>query len=130
MYRWVDHTGEMELEIEATDESGVYAAAVEAIGELMRDEPSEERLERRIDVAARDRPALLAAALDELIFAAETEEFLPVRVEEIEAGPDRLRATVEGRRQHSSGLVKAATYHRLRFEHAGSGWRATVVFDV
>jgi SHS2 domain-containing protein len=130
MYRWVDHTGEMELEIEAADESGVYAAAVEAIGDLMREEQGGEPLERRIDVSARDRPALLAATLEELIFASETEEFLPVRVVDVEAGQDRVRVTVEGERQRPSGLVKAVTYHRLRFEPAGDAWRATVVFDV
>jgi hypothetical protein len=35
VFRWAEHTGELELEIEASGERGVYAAAVEAIAELL-----------------------------------------------------------------------------------------------
>lgn len=35
VFRWAEHTGELGLEIEASGERGVYAAAVEAIAELL-----------------------------------------------------------------------------------------------
>ena len=35
MFRWAEHTGELELEIEASGERGRYAAAVAAIAELL-----------------------------------------------------------------------------------------------
>src|SRR3954452_5779508 len=35
VFRWAEHTGELELEIEAASEHGVYEDAVRAMGELL-----------------------------------------------------------------------------------------------
>jgi SHS2 domain-containing protein len=68
-YRWVEHTGELELAIDAPTERAVFEDGFEAMRELLAVEPRE-------------------------------------------ASP------------------KGATYHRLAFEPADGGWRATVVLDV
>ncbi len=132
MYRWVDHTSELELEINAASETAVLADAVAALGELLDDHAGEggEEEVRAVAVSARDRPALLAEYLGELVFWAETEKFVPKRLASVELGHDSLGATVEGRRGHPRHLVKAVTYHRLTFERRRAGWRATVVLDV
>ena len=130
MYRWVEHTGELELAIEAETESGIFEQGFEAMSELLATETSGVSETRAITLAGSDRAVLLADWLAELAYLAESEGLVPERLASLELGPAVLDAAVQGSRGDSPHLVKAATYHRLAFEPAGSGWRATVVLDV
>jgi SHS2 domain-containing protein len=129
MYRWVDHTAEVELEIDAGSEREVFADALAALAELLGATGEGDEL-RSVELRAADRPALLAAWLEELVFLAEIEGFEPLGLESLELGDDSLRATVRGRVGDPPHLVKAVTYHRLAFARAGSGYSARVVLDV
>lgn len=134
MYRWLNHTGEAELEIEAASEENVFRQAAAALRELLDADGGGEQagfsLTRQVTVDAADRPALLAEWLAELAFLAETEGFVPDRVEALEFEGARLRATVAGRLGSPPHLVKAVTYNGLSLAAHGAGWRATVVLDV
>lgn len=130
MYRWVEHTGEAELEIEAPSEEAVFADALTALGELLGEQPGGEAARHEVELAASDRAALLADWLSELVYLAETDAFVPERVAELELADTSLRAAVEGRRANPPHLVKAVTYHRLELRPDGEGWRARVVLDV
>lgn len=131
MYRWVDHTGEVELAVAAETEEGVFEEATRAMGELLGEAQAEGRIESRpVEAEGRDLPALLAGWLDELIYLADTAGFVPARALEVELGDARAAGTVEGRTGGASALVKAVTYHRLAFRRAAGGWEATVVLDV
>jgi SHS2 domain-containing protein len=129
-YRWVDHTAEVELEIEASDERGVLEDALHALAELLGIGPVAGEETRPVAVEAGDRPALLAAWIEELGFLAESEGFVATRLVELELGSDRLRATVSGVLGEPPPLVKAVTYHRLAFEPRDEGYVARVVLDV
>lgn len=133
MYRWVEHTGELELEIEAATEAAALEEALAAFGELAaggEEEGGGEPASHEVSASAPDRPALLAEWLGELVFLAETEDFVPERVARLELGEGGLRATVEGRRGRPPHLVKAVTYHGLTFRRDGDVWRARAVLDV
>jgi SHS2 domain-containing protein len=139
MYRWVDHTGELELEINAPDERTVFADALDALHELAEADPTREPTgtagpagssARDLELSASDRATLLVEFLEELVFYSETEDFVPDRLHHLELSDGMLRATVEGHVGRPPHLVKAVTYHRLAFERSGEGWRAQVVFDV
>ena len=129
MYRWVEHTAEVELAIDAATEREVLADALAALGELLGVEGNgDER--RNVVVRAPDRPALLAGWLEELAFLAEVEGFEATVLETLELGAGSLEATVAGRLGDPPPLVKGVTYHGLAFQPAGSGYRASVVLDV
>jgi SHS2 domain-containing protein len=133
MYRWIEHTGELEVEIEAENETKVFEQGFEAMRDLLRSEeaaPSAAGERMHVSLTAVDRPALLADWLSELAFLAESEGFVPERVDSIELNGNRLTAELLGVRGDPPHLVKAATYHRLAFERGDSGWRAKVVLDV
>jgi SHS2 domain-containing protein len=127
----VEHTGELEVEIEAATVRGLFEEGFEAMRELLGGEGagSPER-RRQVAIEAPDRAALLAEWLAELAFLAETEGLVPGRLVSLELGEDGLSAVVEGSEGSPPHLVKAATYHRLSLERAAKGWRATVVLDV
>jgi SHS2 domain-containing protein len=138
VYRWRDHTAELELELEAANEGEVLTDALDALRELLEGDETavlaqldEDRRERReVRVTAGDRPALLAAWLEELLFLSESDGFIPHAVQQLVLEDDALVATVSGRVGQPRPLVKAVTYHRLQFEPSRRGYRARVVFDV
>lgn len=85
---------------------------------------------REVRLSAPDGAALLADWLSELAYLAESEGFVPERLEWLELGETELAARLEGFTGEPPHLVKAATYHRLSLAPAGSRWRATAVLDV
>jgi len=129
MFRWVEHTAELGLEIEAATREGVFAEGFAAMGELLSEGAREggERLELYVDVEAADGATLLADWLAELAFLAETEGLVPEELDALDVREAALSARVRGRVAHPDHLVKAVTYHGLVLE---PGWRASVVFDV
>lgn len=130
MFRWIDHTAELELEIEAPTEAAVFADALAAFAELAGDGDGVP-LDEEIRVLAPDRPLRLVAWLEELIYLVETEGFVPERIESLELDGDVLHARVSGRAGSPSHLVKAVTLHRLELGPDESGtWRGRVVLDV
>ena len=128
MYRFVDHTAELEVELEAGTAEGVLLEALRAFAELTG--PGDgEAVERAVDVSAGDLPALLAAWLDELLYLADAEELVPENAE-IAVSGTRVTGVVRGRRGEPRPLVKAVTLHRLRFRPENGSWRGRVVLDV
>ena len=136
MHRWVDHTAELELELEAASERGVFEEALAALGGLLAERTGGEKetvaepARHRVSASAPDRATLLAEWLSELAYLAESEGFVPTRAERLELTDDALEATVVGRRASPPHLVKAVTYHRLAIWEEDETWRARVIFDV
>ncbi|MGE5636888.1 MAG: archease [Nocardioidaceae bacterium] len=139
-HRWIEHTGELELELTGASERELFAHGLAAMRELLGGgeavgggdaasaAPAPER--RALELAAPDHAALLADWLAELALLAETERLVPERLARLELGGEGLRACVETRRAAPPHLVKGVTYHRLALEPTDGGWRARVVLDV
>jgi SHS2 domain-containing protein len=130
VFRWVGHTAELELEIEAPSKEAVFGEALAALTELI-EHGSGPTTTRELEVES-DEPALLLAEwLSELVYLADAEQFVPERIAALELGEDSLRATIEGHVGEPRPLVKAVTLHRLEFQPDDTvGWRARVVLDV
>jgi len=128
MYRFVDHTAELEVELEAESAEGVLEEALRAFVELVGTGEGEV-VERRLVVAAADLPALLAAWLEELVYLAETEGLVPDSADLSLSGLE-LSALLRGRLGEPRPLVKAVTLHRLRLRADNGLWRGRVVLDV
>jgi SHS2 domain-containing protein len=130
VHRWVEHTGELELELEAPEERDIFAAALGAFNELVDDGSRGPPESREVMLRSPERATLLADWLNELVFLAETDGFVPERATVLELAPDGLHATVEGYRSRPPHLVKAVTYHGLEFAAEEGHVRARVVLDV
>lgn len=131
-YRFVDHTAELQLEIDAPTREAVLEDAVLALGELLGGDglPVGASRTRELVVGAGDDHALLAAWIDELVFVSETEGLVPSRVERIDTGPFGVRADVSFTEGAPPHVVKGATYHDLELGPHGESWRGRVVLDV
>jgi SHS2 domain-containing protein len=129
-HRFVEHVGEVELELEAASERGIFEAALGAFAELVDTGEEGEPVSREVELAADEDTLLLVDWLSELVFLAEVERFVPERIEAFTLADNRLRATVQGHRNHPRHLVKAVTLNQLKLEHEGGLWHGHVVLDV
>ena len=136
MYRWVEHTGELELELQAGTESGLFEEALAALRGLFSERAGGDEgtgavsVRNQVSASAPDRGTLLAEWLSELAYLAESAGFVPDRVERLEVSGNALDATVVGHRASLPHLVKAVTYHRLGMWEEDETWRARVILDV
>jgi SHS2 domain-containing protein len=122
--------GEVEIELEAAGEAGLFEAALAAFAELVGVDASGDPASRELELAASDDALLLVDWLTELVFLAEVEHFVPERVIDLEVGGGRLRATVAGHRGQPRHIVKAVTLNGLSLEQQGESWHGRVVLDV
>jgi len=129
MHEWREHTAEIELAIEADGPAQVFVEAANALAELISLERDGEPESRHVEIEAADLGALLVAWIEELIFLADTESFVPEHVD-VRLDGGSLTATLVGRRGPIEPLVKASTYHGLSFAREDGVWQARVVLDV
>jgi len=129
-FRWIEHIGEMELELAAATERGIFEAGFDAMRELISSNQSLERIEVSVALTGSDRAALLADWLGELAFLGEARGLVPECLTSLDLTDEGVSAVVEGAVGNPPHLVKGATYHRLRFDRTEEGWRARVVLDV
>jgi SHS2 domain-containing protein len=131
MYRFLDHTAELGLEIEASSLEELLEEAARAFAELIAPDGSGEPVRRRLTLDPLDEQTLLADWLNELLFLAETDGFVPQALTHCEWTPTKLEAEVDGYLGEPRPLVKAATYHGLVLRTSGEGsWMGRVLFDV
>ena len=128
-HRFVEHVGEVELELEAADRAGIFESALAAFAQLVANGGGESA-RHDVELTADDDALLLVDWLGELVYLAETDGFLPERVEALELSDRRLRASVAGRRGEPRHLVKAVTLNNLELEEEGGAWHGRVVLDV
>jgi SHS2 domain-containing protein len=130
MYRWIEHTAEIELAIEDESPEAVFNEALVAFGDLLTEERGGEPVTHRVNISAPDLPALLAEWMNELVYLAETDGFVPERVEQLRLVDSRLQAEIGGQRHIPRNPVKAVTYHDLEMHDVEGVWYARVVLDV
>ena len=132
-HRWLDHTSEVQLQVEAEPLAGLAAEAGQALGLLLlHDVPARpEGPAREIQVESVDREALLVDWLNEILFLAEVERWVAVEFDILEISSIHLKASALGVPvEESPALVKAATFHGLAVEERAGGLQAEVIFDV
>ena len=130
-HRYVEHVSEVELSLDAESEAGLFAEATAAFRELVDGRGRRAGTVRREISLGPDTPELLLLDwLNELVFLAEVDAFVPQRIAALELADGRLEATVEGARGRPRHLVKGATLHDLELSEGAGRWHARVVLDV
>lgn len=131
-HRFVEHTGEVELQLQAPDLPALFAEAGLALAELLAGTPPPaSSAPEHVVVHAPDREALLAEWLNELIYRAEVHKRVYVDFDFTRLGDQELVASVRGGEPEAlRTAVKAATLHRLAIRETPGGVRATLVLDV
>jgi len=131
-HRTVDHVSELRLELGGPSWASLLEEAVRALGQqLARGRaPAAPAVTRRVALSAHDREALLVDVLNELIYLAESERWLPVDARAQESAADRVALDVAGVPvEEAPCAVKAATLHGLEVVERDGRWTATVILD-
>ncbi len=136
MYRLLDHTADLAVEITASDKAGLYAEAARALVELAcgrmpagaaRDKPVCLRIE------GLDEADLMVNWLREILALINVEGRVPVQVTVSSLSATALEAEAQlVPLDQAGGIVseiKAVTYHQAVVERAGKNWRARLVLD-
>ena len=126
-----DHTSEAELWIEEESAKAVLGEAAIALGDLLREHRQGEPVSHPVSLSAPDLPSLLVEWLEELVYLAENDGFVPERIVQMDLSGSSVEAVVGGQRTTPQTLVKGVTYHQLEFERGEKGsWHARVILDV
>jgi len=136
-HRFVEHTSEVELELQADGFEELLAEAARALGELLLhgDNVKLSESERELELEAHDEAALLVDWLNELVYFAEAERWVPADCEvlAVERSDEGFRMRAKVRAFHverAPSQVKAATLHGVRVVEAEGRVSANVILDV
>ncbi|MBV8452540.1 MAG: archease [Deltaproteobacteria bacterium] len=135
LYRELDHTGDLGIEVTAPTRSELFRRAALALAALLAEPPNIECAERRtIEITAGDDIDLMHDLLTELLQLFAADDFIWRGAMVGEQGRT-LHVSLEGEsfdpsRHTPRGEIKAVTYHQLTVENVSNQWRARIIFDV
>ena len=122
------------MQVEAESLAGLLIEAARALATVLARQsrlPPVVGAPRQLEVRAHDRASLLVDWLNEILYVAETELWLPVDIEIQESSEKRVLVQARGvRLEQAPALVKGVTLHGLRLEESAAGLRAEVILDV
>ncbi len=135
-HRFLPHTADIFVELEAGSLSGLFHEATDVIRCLLAGDTAVDRVAvRRISVTASGADELLHHYVRELLAVFQVDTFVPAQLEVHELTHTELRGTVsgetfDGRKHEPQPEVKAVTRHQLKVEQTESIWRGTMVLDM
>jgi len=135
-FRYLDHTGDLGIELSARSPETLFERAGEAFTEILTD-PDTVRPSATVEIAVEggDLEQLLVEWLTELIYRFDAQGWLFRRYRIRSLDDHRLDGTAEGEpydpdRHTIRTTVKGATYHQLEVTRTEDGWKARVIFDL
>lgn len=132
----IDHTADVGIIAYGADVEELFSNAALALFSLITEPESiEEKLRLGLEVRSKGRDNLLVEWLNELIYVFDVKHILFNRFDISSLTSNRLKADCYGEEfsplKHKINVgVKAATYHMLKLDRNGNGYRAQVIFDV
>jgi len=132
----IDHTADVGIIAYGADVEELFSNAALALFSLITElESVEEKLRLDLEVSSEDRDSLLVEWLNELIYLFDVKHILFNRFDIVGLTHNELKATCYGEdfdpMKHKIKIgVKAATYHMLRLDKNGGGYKAQIIFDI
>jgi SHS2 domain-containing protein len=132
----IDHTADVGIIAYGADVEELFSNAALALFSLITEpERIEEKLHLDLEVNSEGRDSLLVEWLNELIYLFDVKHILFNRFEIESLTHNDLNATCYGENfdpmRHKIKIgVKAATYHMLKLEKNGGGYKSQIIFDI
>jgi len=132
----LDHTADIGIIAYGTDFRKLFSNAGLALFSLITDLGSiEEKLHLDLEVRSEDRDSLFVDWLNELIYCFDAKHVLFNRFDIETMTHSVLKATCYGEnfdpnKHRIKTEVKAATYHMLRLDTDGNGYKAQIILDI
>lgn len=135
-FRYIDHTGDLGVEVFGDSLKGLFQNAGEAFADILTDAGTvRKRRTREVSLDAERVEDLLVHWLNEFIFFFETEGLLFSGFDIDSIDESHLEARIHGEpydetRHTIKTGVKSATYHQLEVVRHGDVWKAVVILDI
>jgi SHS2 domain-containing protein len=131
-YSFHEHTADVRMDVESKSFPGLLHQALLGLFDLLRPRARARRVQRRIEVRAKDATSLFIDFLSDVLSLAQAngEAYSSVRFTMLR--PTLLRATLFGRKIASFDEdIKGVTYHEADVTGSARGiWHGHVVFDI
>lgn len=135
-FEYFEHTADIGMRVRAATSAALIESAIVGLRTLLvGDSEVGSNDTRTIDIRGVEADLLLFDALNEVLFAFETEGFLPAAAFVMKVEGDNWRIAMLGEafdadRHTRHHEVKAVTYHGLSVNQSENGWCAEVIFDI
>lgn len=137
MFRQIEHTADIGLEIEAETLEGIFSESAYGLYSLIFEGVlGDNDIEETIELKADDIESLLVKWLNELIykFFYEAKIFNEFKIK-IDTTDNTISAQVKGKKYCPKEVlplleIKSATYHNLKIHKIDNNYRTQVIFDV
>lgn len=139
MWRTLDHTADVAIEVQAANWAELLSEAAHAFGEFVGGgalAPELHETERRLEVAGADRVETWVRFWRELLRLWTVEGFLPLHAR-VQAAPDGRQARARVGCVSAGALdlarcvdVKAVTWHAASVRESAGLWTGTLVLDL
>lgn len=130
MYTTVDHTSEVELLIEDVNPETLFTESLMALSNALSDATGGTPATHRIQVQGTDLQALVVAWVRELVRLAESDGFVPERVEKLRLERSSIDAVVAGERSIPQEMIRAVRFREVETKRLDDGaWAARVILD-
>ena len=132
----IDHTADVGIIAYGADVEELFSNAALALFSLITGlESIEEKMHLDLKVSSDDRDSLLVEWLNELIYLFDVEHVLFNRFDIESLTHNQLKAICYGEtfnpmKHKIKGGIKAATYHMLKLDKNGVGYKAQIIFDI
>jgi SHS2 domain-containing protein len=132
----IDHTADVGIVAYGANVEELFSNAALALFSLITElESVEEKLHLDLEVISEGRDSLLVEWLNELIYLFDAKHILFNRFDIESLTHNQLKATCYGEdfdpMKHKIKVgVKAATYHMLKLDKDGDGYKAQIIFDI
>jgi SHS2 domain-containing protein len=132
----IDHTADVGIIAYGADVEELFSNAALALFSLITElESIEGKMHLDLKVNSDDRDSLLVEWLNELIYLFDVEHILFNRFDIESLTHNQLKAicygeTFDPMKHKIKAGIKAATYHMLKLDKNGGGYKAQIIFDI
>lgn len=133
-YEILEHKADIKLKITADNLNDLFEGALKGMADILvlKEDLTEEKVEKNIKVSSLDFSSLLIDFLSEILTFSDIEDcvFNEVKINDLKN--NKIEAKISGFKfKKLKEEIKAVTYHQSRVEQNKDGqWEAVVLFDI
>ncbi|HPC31259.1 MAG TPA: archease [Candidatus Paceibacterota bacterium] len=133
-YEILEHKADIKFKITADNLNDLFEGALKGMADILtlKEDLTEEKIEKNIKVSSLDLSSLLVDFLSEILTFSDIEDcvFNEVKINDLKN--NKIEAKISGFKfKKLKEEIKAVTYHQSRVEQNKDGqWEAVVLFDI
>ena len=135
-YHIIDHTADLGIIVQGTDEKNLFIRAAQAMTDLMVEgDISKKTVMKDVSLQGEDFPDLMVRWLGEILYLFAGEKLIVNSIEIKSISPIQLKSTLtlssfEPEHHQVIREIKAVTYHQISVDQVNDGWQARIIFDI